>query len=51
MILVFGDGKIIERGNHDELLKQNGVYASMWKRISDTDYLEGWNDCEKGGKS
>ena len=30
MILVFGDGKIIERGNHDELLKQNGVYASMW---------------------
>ena len=31
MILVFGDGKIIERGNHDELLKQNGVYASMWK--------------------
>ena len=31
MILVFGDGKIIERGNHDELLKQNGAYASMWK--------------------
>lgn len=31
MILVFCDGKIIERGNHDELLKQNGVYASMWK--------------------
>ena len=31
MILVFGDGKIIERGNHDELLKQNGVYASIWK--------------------
>ena len=30
-ILVFGDGNIIERGNHDELLKKNGVYASMWK--------------------
>ena len=31
MILVVGDGKIIERGNHDELLKQKGTYASMWK--------------------
>ena len=31
MILVFDNGKIVERGNHDELLKQNGIYASMWK--------------------
>ena len=31
IMLVFGDGKIIERGNHQELLNQNGVYASMWK--------------------
>lgn len=30
MILVFGDGKIVERGDHNTLLKQNGVYASMW---------------------
>lgn len=31
MILVFGEGKILERGNHHELLDQNGIYASMWK--------------------
>ena len=31
MILVFRDGKIAERGTHSELLKQNGIYASMWK--------------------
>ena len=31
MIFVFGDGKIAERGSHEELLKQNGIYASMWK--------------------
>lgn len=31
MILVFRDGKIAERGTHSELLKQNCIYASMWK--------------------
>lgn len=31
MILVFDDGKIIERGSHDELLKADGRYAAMWK--------------------
>ncbi len=30
-ILVFGDGKIVECGNHQELVNQNGIYASMWK--------------------
>lgn len=30
MILVFRDGKIVERGNHQELLNQKGIYASMW---------------------
>ncbi len=29
-ILVFDDGRIIERGTHKSLLKQNGRYASMW---------------------
>lgn len=31
MILVFKDGKIIERGSHGQLLNQQGSYADMWK--------------------
>ena len=30
-ILVFDNGKIIEDGTHDVLLKQKGHYARMWK--------------------
>ena len=30
-ILVFGEGKIIERGTHEALLAKGGRYASMWK--------------------
>ena len=29
-ILVFEDGRIVERGSHDELLNDNGRYAAMW---------------------
>ena len=31
LILVFDEGKIIERGTHDSLISANGKYASMWK--------------------
>jgi ATP-binding cassette subfamily B protein len=31
-ILVLSQGKVIERGRHAELLKQNGQYAEMWER-------------------
>ena len=31
LILVFDNGKIIERGTHDSLLDTGGKYASMWK--------------------
>ena len=30
VILVMKDGHIIEQGNHDELLKQNGFYAQLY---------------------
>ena len=30
LILVMKDGNIIEQGNHDELMKQNGFYASLY---------------------
>ncbi len=30
LILVLKDGNIIEQGNHDELLAQNGFYASLY---------------------
>jgi ATP-binding cassette subfamily B protein len=31
-IIVLDDGVIVERGTHHELLRQGGLYASMWNR-------------------
>jgi len=33
-ILVMKEGKIIEQGNHQELLSKNSVYKSMWEKQS-----------------
>ena len=30
IILVMKDGHIIERGNHEELIKQNGFYKELY---------------------
>ena len=30
LILVMKDGNIIETGNHEELIKQNGFYAELY---------------------
>lgn len=38
-ILVLKEGKIIERGAHDELIKQDGVYARL-TRIQNTTFIE-----------
>ena len=29
-IYMLENGKIVEQGSHEELLKQNGKYAQMW---------------------
>ncbi|KAJ5555955.1 hypothetical protein N7513_003597 [Penicillium frequentans] len=31
-ILVFHEGEVVERGTHQELIKLNGRYASMWRK-------------------
>ncbi|MCC2113487.1 MAG: metal ABC transporter permease, partial [Hyphomicrobiales bacterium] len=31
-IIVLEKGRIVERGRHDDLLRQDGLYASMWNR-------------------
>ncbi len=31
-ILVLDEGKVIERGTHADLLKKDGIYATMWQR-------------------
>ena len=33
-ILVLKDGEIVERGRHQDLLKNDGTYADMWKKQS-----------------
>ena len=34
VILVVRDGKIIERGSHDELMQQGGYYYSLYTAMS-----------------
>lgn len=40
LILVLDDGEIVERGNHQELLLENGLYADMYERQSLEEELE-----------
>ena len=48
VILVFQDGRIIERGTHSGLLAQNGHYAAMWK---DYQTSISWKIGEAGAQS
>ena len=40
MVYMLEQGKIIERGTHKDLMKQNGVYANMYKKQAEN-YLPG----------
>ncbi len=33
-IYVLKDGKIVETGNHDDLINQNGLYSALWREQS-----------------
>ncbi len=37
VIFVFDGGRIVERGRHDELLAQNGLYASLYREQFEAD--------------
>lgn len=43
-ILVVHDGEIIERGRHDELVSNGGVYANMWLQQQKTEEKENQGD-------
>ena len=37
-IIVLEEGRVVERGNHGNLLEMNGAYAAMWKRQQETEH-------------
>ena len=39
-IAVIDDGRVVEQGNHQELVAANGLYAELWKRQRITEELE-----------
>ena len=42
------DGEIVERGTHDHLLVQDGVYASMWNQQQQSLELNGIDELMQG---
>ena len=47
-ILVLKEGSIVERGRHDNLLEQSGVYAEMWNQQLKNLELGGSSAAEEG---
>ena len=48
-IVVLDEGRVAERGTHDELLDAGGLYADLWYRQAAEQLLE--EDCGSGGVS
>ncbi|MEM7683810.1 MAG: ABC transporter ATP-binding protein/permease [Pseudomonadota bacterium] len=40
-IIVLGEGRIVERGSHDELLALGGQYATLWRRQETEETITG----------
>jgi ATP-binding cassette subfamily B protein len=32
VILVFDDGRVVDKGTHEELLERDGTYARLWRQ-------------------
>ena len=48
-IIVLSDGKVAERGDHESLLSENGLYADMWaKQVSRRELKEAEPAVAKG---
>ncbi|XP_030748456.1 ATP-binding cassette sub-family B member 6, mitochondrial-like [Sitophilus oryzae] len=45
-ILVLKDGEIVERGKHENLIGQEGIYANMWKQQLDSKETSAENSLE-----
>ncbi len=39
-IIVLDDGRIVERGRHEDLLARQGIYEAMWNRQREVDAAE-----------
>jgi ATP-binding cassette subfamily B protein IrtA len=39
-IVVFDQGKVVEKGQHEQLVHQNGVYARLWRNYEEA---QGWS--------
>ncbi|MFN2420951.1 MAG: ABC transporter ATP-binding protein/permease [Gemmatimonadota bacterium] len=49
-IIVLDQGRVVERGSHDELLARAGVYADMWRRQQEAERREAAEEERAGAR-